>query len=213
MLKIISFDLDGTLVKSNYANKVWLEGLPELYSQEKNIPLKKAKTYIFNLYEKVGETKKEWYDISWWFQKFKMNSSWQDLLYKYTDEIKLFPETIKTLDLLKEKFKLIIISNAKKEFIDIQLKQTKIKPYFKHVFSSLSDFDLVKKTPDVYKQVLEILKVHSDEIIHLGDNYEFDYISPKKIGISSIYIDRKKKDNGDNSIYSLSELIKILDDY
>ena len=213
MFKIISFDLDGTLVKSSYADKVWLEGLPELYSEEKNIPLKKAKTYIFNLYKVVGQTKKEWYDISWWFQKFKMNSSWQDLLYKYKDDIKLFPETIETLELLKEKFKLIIISNAKKEFIDIQLKQTNIKPYFKHIFSSLSDFDLVKKTPDVYKQVLEILKVQSDEIIHLGDNFEFDYISPKKIGIVSIYLDRSKKENGENTIYSLSELKNILDNY
>ncbi|KYK22529.1 hypothetical protein AYK21_03825 [Thermoplasmatales archaeon SG8-52-2] len=213
MLKIISFDLDGTLVKSNYADKVWLEGLPELYSKEKNMPLEKAKTYIYNLYGRVGQNKKEWYDISWWFQKFKMNSSWQNLLYKYKDDIKLFPETIETLELLKEKFKLIIISNAKKEFIDIQLKQTNIKQYFKHVFSSLSDFDLVKKTPDVYKQVLEILKVQSDEIIHLGDNFEFDYISPKKIGIASIYLDRNEKENGENTIYSLSELKNILDSY
>jgi len=213
MLKIISFDLDGTLVKSSFADKVWLEGLPELYSKEKKIPLKEAKTYIFDLYEKIGETKKEWYDISWWFQKFKLNSSWQKLLYKYKDNIKLYPETIETLELLKEKFELIIISNAKKEFIDIQLKQTQIKPYFKHVFSSLSDFNLVKKTPYVYKQVLNILKVQPDEIIHLGDNFGFDYLSPKKIGISSIYLDRNKKENGENMIYSLSEIINILDNY
>jgi len=213
MIKIISFDLDGTLVKSDYADKVWLEGLPKLYSEEKNVPLKKAKSYIFDFYKKVGESRKEWYDIAWWFQKFKMNSSWRNLLYKYKDDIKLFPETIETLELLKEKFKLIIISNAKSEFIDIQIKHTNIKPYFKCVFSSLSDFDLVKKTPDVYKQILEILKVQSDEIIHLGDNFEFDYISPKKIGIASIYLDRNKKENGENTIYSLSELKNILDSY
>jgi putative hydrolase of the HAD superfamily len=213
MLKIISFDLDGTLVESSYADKVWLEGLPKLYSKEKNIPIKKAKDYIFSFYEKVGENKKEWYDIDWWFQKFELDSSWQNLLYKYRNNIKLFPETIEILKSLKKNFDLIVISNAKREFIDIQLEQTKIKHYFNHVFSSLSDFDLVKKTPEVYKQVLNLLKIKTDEIIHLGDNFNFDYISPKKIGISSIYLDRSKKNNGDNTIFSLSELKNILSNF
>lgn len=206
MLKIISFDLDGTLVKSSYADKVWLEGLPKLYSKEKNIPLDKAKEYIFNLYDKIGQNNKEWYDIEWWFEKFNLTESWKNLLYKYRKNIELFPEVAEILENIKEKYDLIIISNAKKEFIYIQLKETNIKPYFKHIFSSLSDFDLVKKTPDVYSKILDILKIKSNEIMHIGDNLEFDYISPKKIGINSIYLDRTKKENGENTIYSLSEL-------
>jgi len=80
MIKIISFDLDGTLVKSTYADKVWLEGLPTLYSKEKNIPLQQAKERIYTLYKEVGEDKKEWYDIDWWFKKFDLKGSWQNLL-------------------------------------------------------------------------------------------------------------------------------------
>jgi putative hydrolase of the HAD superfamily len=213
MLKVISFDLDGTLVKSTFADKVWLEGLPELYSREKNVPLNKAKNFIFGFYEKIGENKKEWYDIDWWFDKFKLNESWQDLLDKYRNHIKLYSETIETLEILKNKYDLIIISNAKREFIDIQLKKTNLNIYFKYVFSSLSDFNLVKKTPDVYRQLLSLLKIKSDEIIHLGDNFEFDYISPKKIGISSYYLDRKKKEKGNHVIHSLSELKNIIRNY
>ena len=59
MIKIISFDMDGTLVKPTYADKVWLEGLPKLYAKEKKIPIKQAKEYIYQKYEKIGKDRKE----------------------------------------------------------------------------------------------------------------------------------------------------------
>ncbi len=213
MIKIVSFDLDGTLVKSTFADKVWLEGLPKLYSKEKNIPVKQAKEFIYKLYEEVGENRKEWYDIEWWFKKFELKNFWKNLLNEYKHNIKLFIDTIQTLEKLKKKFKLIIISNAKKEFIEIQLKETNLKPFFKHVFSSLSDFNTVKKTLDVYKYVLSLLKIQSSELIHVGDNKEFDYKSPQRIGIRSIYLNRKKTEKGKNIIFSLSELEKVLSNY
>jgi len=213
MIKIISFDLDGTLVKSTYADKVWLEGLPTLYSKEKNIPLQQAKERIYTLYKEVGEDKKEWYDIDWWFKKFDLKGSWQNLLNNYRDKIQLFPETIETLENLNKNFKLIILSNAKIEFIEIQLKETKLIQFFEYVFSSLSDFDTVKKTPEVYKKILSKLKIKPEELVHVGDNREFDYRSPKKIGIKSIYLNRDKKYRGNHVIYSLSELKNAIYNY
>jgi len=213
MIKIISFDLDGTLVKSTYADKVWLEGLPTLYSKEKNIPLQQAKERIYTLYKEVGEDKKEWYDIDWWFKKFDLKGSWQNLLINYREKIELFPETIETLENLNKNFKLIILSNAKIEFIEIQLKETKLIQFFEYVFSSLSDFDTVKKTPEVYKKILSKLKIKPEELVHVGDNREFDYRSPKKIGIKSIYLNRDKKYRGNHVIYSLSELKNAIYNY
>jgi putative hydrolase of the HAD superfamily len=210
MIKVVSFDLDGTLVKSTFADKVWLEGLPKLYSKEKNISIKQAKQDIYELYEKIGENRKEWYDIDWWFNRFDLKQSWKNLLENYKHHIKLYKDTVETLDKLTKKFELIIISNAKKEFIDIQLRETNIKPYFKYVFSSISDFNFVKKTPDVYKNVLSLLNIKSNKIIHIGDNLEFDYKSPERIGINSIYLDRKKTKKADNIIFSLNELEKVI---
>lgn len=213
MIKILSFDLDGTLVKSTYADKVWLEGLPVLYSNEKNIPIDLAKEKIYKLYEEVGQDKKEWYDIDWWFKKFDLNQSWKNLLDSYRDQIMLYPETIETLEELKNDFILIIISNAKREFIEIQLKETNLKPLFKYVFSSLSDFDAVKKTLDVYRKILNKLNIQPKELIHVGDNKEFDYESPQKIGIKSYYLNREKTEKGENVIFSLSELKDIVKKY
>ena len=134
MIKIISFDLDGTLVKPTYADKVWLEGVPKLYAKEKKIPIEQAKQYIYKQYEKIGKNRKEWYDIDWWFKQFQLKEPWQNLLNNYRHTIQLYPETLETLEKLSKKFELIIISNAKREFVEIQIEETKIKPYFKHVF-------------------------------------------------------------------------------
>ena len=205
-IKIISFDLDGTLVKSTYANSVWLEGVPKLYAKEKKLPLELVKKYIFQEYYKVGENKKEWYDIDWWFKHFNINSSWQELLNKYRFAVEIYADTIETIKKLSKKFDLIIISNAKKEFIEIQMEETNIKKYFSHTFSSLSDFNIVKKTPIVYKEICDKLKIKTNEIIHIGDNKEFDFESPQKIGIKSFYLNRKKTEEGPQVLNTLFDL-------
>jgi putative hydrolase of the HAD superfamily len=209
MIKIISFDLDGTLVKNTYADRVWLEGFPKLYAKEKMITVNEAKKLLFREYDKVGMDKKEWYDIDWWFKRFKIKEDWRELLSSYRYHIHAFPETKKILSSLSKKYKLIIVSNAKREFIDIQICETNLEAYFDHVFSSLSDFDSVKKIPDVYEQVCKILNVQVNEIIHIGDNKEFDFLSPHKIGIRSFYLNRDRTETGDNVVNTLSDFEKI----
>ena len=159
---------------------------------------------------RFGQKDCQWFDIDWWFKKFELKESWQNLLNNYRRFIQLYPETIKTLEKLNEKFELIIISNAKREFIEIQLKETNLNQFFKYVFSSISDFNKVKKTSDIYKIVLEKLGIQPNEIIHVGDNKLFDYDSPRKVGIKSFYLNRKKSDKGNNVIFSLSELEKLI---
>jgi HAD superfamily hydrolase (TIGR01549 family) len=210
MIKIISFDFDGTLVKRSYADKVWLEGLPKLYAKEKKIPLKQAKEYILKEYDKIGKDRKEWYDIDWWFKFFELKENWQNLLNNYRHTIKLFPETVETLSNLSKKYELIITSNSKREFIDVQLEETNIRPYFTHIFSSTSDFDKVKKLPEIYKEICSLLNVQPSEMLHVGDDKEFDFESPKKIGIKSFYLDREKTEKGNHIIRKLSELDTIL---
>jgi putative hydrolase of the HAD superfamily len=210
MIKIISFDLDGTLVQNTFADSVWLKGFPTLYAKEKNITIDEAKEFLFKEYDKVGMARKEWYDIDWWFKRFQIKKDWHDLLSDFRTNIHIFPESKNVINKLSKKFKLIIVSNAKREFVDIQLKQTSLKPYFHSIFSSLSDFDSVKKFPDVYRKICDILNVQVNEIIHIGDNKEFDFLSPKRIGIKSFYLNRDRTETGEGIVHSLSDFEKII---
>jgi putative hydrolase of the HAD superfamily len=66
----------------------------------------------------------------------------------------------------------------------------------------------VKKTAEFYQQVCDILNVDPQEIVHVGDHYDFDYLVPRKLGIQAFYLDRFGKQKGQFVLKDLSELEK-----
>jgi FMN phosphatase YigB (HAD superfamily) len=54
------------------------------------------------------------------------------------------------------------------------------------------------------------LNVQVNEIIHIGDNKEFDFLSPKRIGIKSFYLNRDRTETGEGIVHSLSDFEKII---
>ncbi|UCD14466.1 MAG: HAD family hydrolase [Thermoplasmatales archaeon] len=205
MIKFVSFDLDGTLIKSTYADLVWLEGLPEIYAHEKGINLEETKQFLRREYDEVGNNREEWYDIEYWFNHFNLRSSWRVLLEKYRYAIETFPEVQGVLKRLCKKFYLMIISNAKREFIEVELEETKLRKYFTFIFSSTSDFHKIKKVVDFYSMICNKIGVDPHEIIHIGDHKEFDYNLPRILGIQSFYLNREKTRDGEFIVYDLKE--------
>ena len=210
MIKIISFDFDGTITKTTFADLFWLEGLPKLYSEKYNVDLEEAKNFLFREYDKIGKERLEWYDPDYWFNRFNINYSWKKLMEDYSYAIEIYPDVIPTLERLKNSYDLIIISNARREFIEIQMEKLDIKRYFKRVFSTVSDFNMVKKEGEVYRKVCEQVGIDKSELIHVGDDYKFDFLAPRSIGIKAIYLDRKSGRNGNFVISSLEYLPNLI---
>jgi HAD superfamily hydrolase (TIGR01549 family) len=210
MTKIISFDMDGTLVDPEFTDWVWFHGIPTLYADKKGLPFEAAKAIVEGEYRKVGEGAIEWYDIKYWFQFFQLEMSWKILMEQYVDKINVYPDVNHILERLKDRFRLILTSNAGREFIDIELKATGLKRYFDRIFSATSDFHLVKKTINFYQQICQNLKIHPEEIVHIGDHYEFDYLIPQRLGIQAFYLDRSSKQKGDFIISDLRDFERKL---
>jgi putative hydrolase of the HAD superfamily len=160
----------------------------------------------------VGEGAVEWYDIKYWFRLFQLEQSWKDLMKQFVDKIKVYPDVNHILDRLKERFPLILTSNAGREFIEIELEATGLGKYFDQIFSATSDFSEVKKTIEFYQQVCHILNVDPQEIVHVGDHYEFDYLVPRRLGIQAFYLDRSGEQKGVFILQDLRDLEKrVLD--
>ena len=210
MPKIISFDMDGTLVDPEYTDWVWLHGIPTLYAEKGGLSFEEAKHFVVEEYLKVGEGGIEWYDIKYWFKFFKLEQSWKDLMERYVDKIDIYPDINPLLDRLRGKFPLVLTSNAGREFIDVEMEATGLRKYFDRIFSATSDFGEVKKTMGFYQRICQILGASPQEIVHVGDHYEFDYLVPRSLGIHAFYLDRSGKQRGDLILRDLRDLEKRL---
>jgi len=210
MPRIISFDMDGTLVDSEFTDWVWLDGIPTLYARKKGLSFDEAKALVVEEYQKVGEGAVEWYDIKYWFRFFQLDETWKTLMERYADKISAYEDGHHILKRLKERYPLVLTSNAGREFIDIEMDVTGMGRYFDHIFSATSDFRAVKKTSQFYQRICEILKAEPGEIVHVGDHYEFDYLAPRSMGIQAFYLDRSRKNNGNSVLSDLRDLERKL---
>jgi HAD superfamily hydrolase (TIGR01549 family) len=186
-IKIVSFDVEGTLVTTDFSAAIWFEGIPGDYAARHSIPFEQAKQFIFDEYAKVGDQKMEWYDINYWMNHFELGSS-DKFLARYRDRVQIFPEVIDVLESLGKKYDLIVASATPREFLTHLLDG--LKPYFSEVFSSTSDFKS-PKNQDFYAGICRKMNATPHDILHVGDNLQFDYQSASDAGLHAYYLDRR----------------------
>jgi len=210
--KLISFDLDSTLIDPTFTTFVWEIGIPRLYAKKYDTSLSEAISIVKAEYERIGDSALEWYDIRYWFERLELPGRWEDLLKENRHKIRPFPEVKEVMEDLVQYYDLIVTSNAAREFVELELKEAEIGDYFTRIFSATSDFGQVKKTPQFYEQICEIMGRKPSNTIHVGDHYEFDYLVPKSLGVEAYYLDRdgeKPKDSFTvKNLWDFATLIK-----
>lgn len=217
MKKIISFDLDGTLVHGKYGDMVWNHGIPDEYARKYGMSFEAAKRLIRDQYEEVGEANIEWYHIELWLRKFDLPVSPKMLLDRYESHIELFPDTREVLEALMASYTLIVASNAARIFVDKELSYANLTSHFTHIISATSDYCMVKKEKGFYKKLCTTLHISPHEIVHVGDHRVFDFETPSQLGIEAYHFvpdqqeacDKSHGSNG-NTIYRLSDLLDKL---
>ncbi len=187
--KTISFDVDGTLVKPEFNDLIWREVMPKLYARKNKIEIEEAKEFIEGEYDKIGEYDLRWYSLAFWLDYFRLDLREKEILGEYAGKVSLYPDVLSTLEKLSKNYQLVIASCMGNDFIDIKLRKRNIKKYFKQVFSAVS-IGLIKKEESFYLTLCSSLAIKPNELIHIGDHYEFDYLVPREVGIRAFYLDR-----------------------
>jgi len=205
--KLISFDLDSTLIDPTFTTSVWEIGIPLLYAKKNKVSLSEATRIVKGEYDRVGEGATEWYDIAHWFRFFELAGRWQDLMEEHRHKVRPFPEAKEVMEELGKSHDLIIVSNAAREFIEMEVKEAALGVYCTRIFSVTSDFGQVKKTPQCNMEVLKAMGVTPSDTVHVGDHYEFDYLIPKQLGITSYFLDRDGKKPKDR--YTIKDLTEF----
>ena len=208
MIRIISLDMDGTLVNSRFVDKVWMEGVPRLFAEKTGMDFIAAREYVIGEYTKIGSDQLEWYDLKFWIDKFGLSVGKEQLLELYEDEIEVYPEVEEVLELLSLNYELVVTSNAARDFIDIELDG--LEGYFREVFSATSDFREVKKSPLLYGAVCAHMDARPFEVLHIGDHYRYDYESALDAGLDALFLDRKGERQGLEVIGDLREAVELI---
>jgi len=206
-ISTISFDMNGTITQGRFVDLVWGEGVPTLYARSRGIPVDKAKELVFREYAEVGEQRTDWYDIRYWFKRFSLGEDWTGLLMSFRSEVAPFPEAVEVLERMGKKYRLVVTSNASRDFMDIELAAAGLDGYFSSLFSCTSDFGEVKKTPEVYARVCRALSISPEEMAHVGDHPLFDYTAPSQLGIRAFHLDRNGAVDGDFVVRDLKEFM------
>jgi len=204
MLKAVSFDVVGTLVDFYYEDYVWKEAIPQLYARKKGISFEKARKHVLMEYEHISKKDIRWYLPEYWFSRFNLEEDPMEVFRSHKDKVRFYPEVPSVLENLSQKYDLIIVSGATRNVIEIMIE--KFSHYFDHIFSSVSDYREVRKTPQLFEKICKILKIEPYAMAHVGDQWYSDFISPRKIGIKSFFLDRTGEKSGEYTIKDLREL-------
>ncbi len=187
--KIISFDLQGTLSDCSFSDEFWIETLPELYSEKKEISLENAKKELGKQFKKIGRYDSRYYSVNYWLEQLNIKLSFKDLVKLIKNKPIFFKDSTELVKDLSKKFSLVISSSTTREFINIELGTN--QKYFKKIFSSIDDFNIPGKPKKFYLELSKNLNVKPEEILHVGDDSEMDVENAKLAGLNTFYFDRK----------------------
>jgi len=210
MIKVISFDMDNTLIDSTFDDKIWFEEIPRLYSEKNSLSLKDAKEKVFAQYDPdcQGYLRN---DLGYWFERLGLGD-WKPSIERNKNLIGAYPETTEVLAKLSQTHKLIVVTQSPAKFYEVKLAETQINQYISKVFSTITDFKKRHKEPEMYKAILLELGIKSDEMVHIGDSERNDNEYPASLRIKCFLLDRTRTKKGTNIVYDLNEFYdKILE--
>ncbi|MBI4016998.1 MAG: HAD family hydrolase [Candidatus Aenigmarchaeota archaeon] len=208
MIKVIGFDLDGTLAGEEFDKIIWNEEIPKLYAKKNKLSIEDAKTKVYADYFKAKyiENVPEWTNIEYWFKRFGLENGWNKLLEDVKGKIYLYSETVKVLKKLS-KYKRVIVSNSHPHFLSMKLKIEGLSQYFNEIISTPT-FHHKKKSKHLFKDLLGHWGIKPEEMAFVGNDYEEDYENPSAVGIHAFFLDREKKEKGDNIVCDLNEFVE-----
>lgn len=124
----------------------------------------------------------------------------------------VYEDTFRVLNEVKEKFKLLLLTNGSPHLQNTKLDITpELIPYFEEIIIS---GDIGKGKPDssMFLHALERLRLQKDEVIMVGDNLNTDILGASNLGITTVWINRRQQKLQDIiPDYEIKELHEVLE--
>ncbi|HBT51103.1 MAG TPA: noncanonical pyrimidine nucleotidase, YjjG family [Petrotoga sp.] len=226
-IKMIYFDLDHTLWDFESNSQ---EALKMVYQKYNHIfreislnrfveSYKKINKRLWEMYRKkeIGqvELKLLRFEITLNALKIKhredlieeMNNTYLEILSK---QKLLVDGAMETLEYLKDKYELGILTNGFRKTQIVKMKSSGISDYFSILVSS-EDVGFPKPDEKIFNYAILMSKKSKDEIVYIGDDFENDILPAIKCGIGAIWFKNHEGslETQENDVLSISKLIEL----
>ena len=202
--RVVSLDVEGTLVTHHFTRYVWQSAVPRLYAQQYGLTLQEAEETVLSEYHSIGMGRAEWFDIDYWIRRFRLGEA-EPLIEAHMSLIEFYPEVLHVLNTLSGRYTLIAASSTPLRFLRYILGD--IEHYFTHVFSATTTFGKTKDR-EFFDWMCAEMSVAPESVVHVGDSWEGDYLGASAAGMAALYLDRSHDDDG--SLFSLDDLLTRL---
>jgi len=128
-IECLLIDMDGVILDNAYDNDFWQNQIPEVIADSKGIGFDDAKRLAIQIFNYKKNTK-DWYDVDYWSNMLDIDIEAQKRSEKSFSRISLYDGVIDTLNVLKNKTKMILITNAHRKTLNIKLEKYNLTPYF-----------------------------------------------------------------------------------
>jgi putative hydrolase of the HAD superfamily len=127
----------------------------------------------------------------------------------------VYDETFATLEALKGKYQLLLLTNGSPDLQHTKLAITpELVPYFDFIVIS-GDYGRGKPDPGIFEHALSLTGLEKEEVIMVGDNLMTDILGANRAGIKSVWINRHNKERNEVvptfEIQHLQELFPIIE--
>lgn len=222
MVKVISLDFGGTIAYE----------LEEDYMAYHRLLKELGYLTDLNLVEKALEEARDW----WREERARTGRIWNMDVYLEliervlrtlklpveiaSDFLKILPHRVElgvyedvelTLRELKDRgYRLIVISNVSSvDNLSIYLSRVGLRDYFEFLIAS-GTVGFEKPDSRIFELALKKAGVSPEEIVHVGDDYEADYLGAENTGLIGVLLDRRNI-HGDKQCRRIIELTELPD--
>jgi 2-haloacid dehalogenase len=194
--KLITFDCYGTLIDWEGGMREALRKLQQhkkiemdiVHLQEKYIEIEaKLEKEKYRKYREILELGiKKTFDEA----KIELKEGEERIFSNTIVEWKPFSEVKEVLTKLKDKFKIVILSNIDEDIIKYSIKLIKVE------FDGVITAERVKSykpAPKHWETALKTFKLKKEDVLHVAASYYHDIVPAKKLGFTTVWINRKKQ--------------------
>lgn len=211
---VIVFDLDNTLIDRQKAFSEMLKERIAATLPEHKKHLKEQAIADILKWDNNGTVSRS-VSFKKYCEKYEVTCMTSEELSTYWTTISgsvvyLFEDARKTLEYLKNKYRLAVLTNGSPISQRRKLESTGVLDLFELSVVS-GEVGINKPDEGIFNYMCQQLQVQPHQCLYIGDNYEYDILGARNAGWSAIYLNRLHLPSDEKCmIASLDELIEKL---